>query len=319
MEEKNVKQLTFIVVLALVALAIYLLYSYHQYLGNYVGIAALALLVFVIFRYNVIVKIDEYERGVVLRLGRVVKVIGPGLHFLIPFVDHLDLKDIRSKTVDIKPQDVVTRDNIELKVDSVIYLHIGAEPQQVVNAVTKVDDYKQAARLFVQSTIRDVVGTMTLSEVISSIDLLNKKLKIGLKKLTSDWGIVIDSVEIKDVDIPKSILKSMHEQKSAEQKKMARKEIAEAEKIEIEAVREATKTLSPNALSYYYIKALEKMSDGKATKMVFPIEITRLAESVSGKLSNQPKDVPDELILKYQDIIKKMIDQSIEEKLAQKS
>ena len=126
--------------------------------------------------------------------------------------------------------------------------------------VIEVEDYRTAVKLYVISALRDVLGSMSLDDVISNIETINQKLKEGLKKTARDWGIVIENVEIKDVDIPKIVLDAMHKEKAAEQEKLARMERAKAHEYEIETVKRAAENLSDKAMAYYYIRALEMIS-----------------------------------------------------------
>ena len=126
---------------------------------------------------------------------------------------------------------------------------------------------------------------MDLPTVITSVELINTQVKQGLEQVSKDWGINVEAVQIKDIDIPKAVLDALQAEKIAVQEKLSRMEKALAQKAEINAVKEASEDLSDKALTYYYIKALEKMADGQATKIIFPVEVTRLAELVSGKIS----------------------------------
>ncbi len=248
------------------------------------------LIVFFLFlvRYSdvpVLIKLKDYERAVIFRLGKFNRIGGPGWALLIPFIESYTYVDLRTKTLDIEKQDVITRDSIEIRIDTVIYLKVKKDNESVARSVLEVEDFQEASRTYVMSALRDIIGEMTLPEVIANIDKINKRLHDSLSEVAEKWGLNVIAVQIKDVDLPEMVLKAMHEQKAAVQEKLARIERAEASKIEINAVKEATADLSDRALNYYYIKALEKISDGQSTKIIFPLQFTSLAQSISEKLS----------------------------------
>src|SRR3989338_1172945 len=279
------KEAVFVGVLLLLALVLFLALGNQNFLAqNLVPLVFAAFAVFMLWRFDFLLTLSDYERAVISRFGRVNRVGGPGWCLLLPPIETYETVELRTQIVDIPKQDVVTKDGIEVKIDAVIYLRVRDEPRSVINSVVKVEDYKRAAELYVVSEIRDVGGTLTMRELISNVDELNSRIQATLEKVAHGWGVEIQSVEIRDIDIPKAVLDAMHEEKAAVQKKLARMEEAEAHKAEIDAVKEAAEHLSDKAISYYYIKALEKMSEGKSTKIVFPMEISKLAAQISGKL-----------------------------------
>jgi regulator of protease activity HflC (stomatin/prohibitin superfamily) len=140
---------------------------------------------------------------------------------------------------------------------------------------------------------------MTLPEVIGQTEEVETKLQQEVEKIASKWGVEVVSVDFKDVDIPDTVLQAMHEEKAAEQRKFARMESAEAHSAEIKAVRDAAEQLSDKALAYYYIRALEKIGRGKSTKFIFPMELTRLAEAVSGRVGGTSSSDLEQLFKKY--------------------
>jgi regulator of protease activity HflC (stomatin/prohibitin superfamily) len=302
------KQLVFLSVIAVIILivaAVYLYWTTLQFLLPFIILAILMILMFA--KFDVLIMLREYERAVVFRFGKLHRVGGPGWFFMIPGIETFEMVDLRVQTLDIEPQDIITKGKIECKVDAVIYMRVGESKENVIKSVIRVEDYRRAAKIFVASTLRDVAGDMSLSELISKVESLNQQLKEKLQSISKDWGVLIDAVEIKDINIPKTVLDAMHDEKAAEQKKLARMEEALAHKAEIEAVKEAAAGLDDRALSYYYIRALEKMSEGKATKIIFPVELSRLADLVAGKIGTAglkkeaEKLSPEELIIKYKD------------------
>ncbi len=248
-----------------------------------------------------VVQLKEYERGVVFRMGKYERLIGPGWHFLIPFIETCTTVDLRIQTIDIKPQDVVTKDNIELKIDAIIYMKV-VDPKK---AILNVKDYKDTAVSYIQAHLRDVIGKMTLSEVLSNIDEINKRLSKGIKEADEEWGIQVQQVEIQSVKLPDVVIKAMHEKKAAEQQKLATKERAEASKMEIEAIRDAAAGLSDPALQYMYLQALQKIAEGRSNKIIFPLELSKLAEMFSHRLGVDYSKAQEKIRDRYEELVAK--------------
>lgn len=267
------------------------------------------LFLYFITNFEVLLKLLDYERAVIYRFGKVNRVGGPGWALVLPFIETYDLVDLRTRTLDVPKQNVVTSDGIELTVDAVIYIKVKKDKQSVVNSIIEVKDFKEASRLFVISSIRDIVGSMNLSDVISNIEIINAQVKENLERISSEWGLNVESVEIKDVRIPKTVLDAMHEEKAAVQQKLARIERAQAHKAEIQAVKEAASQLDQRALSYYYIRAIEGMSKNKGSQVFFPAEFSKLA----GVFASNKQDVPklEKLNDEYKNVLKNYIDKSV--------
>ncbi len=255
-----------------------------------IGFVALLLLVYA-RSPKFVIEIREYERAVVFRLGKLKGVYGPGWVTIVPFIDEPVIVDVRVQTVDVPKQDVITKSGIKLKIDAIIYLRV----RDPVKAVISVRDYRTASVSYVVAHLRDVVGKMTMEEVVSSIDIVNKDLKRGLGEVAKEWGIDVEKVEIKEVELPKEVQESMHKKRSAEELKLAAKEEAEANAIRIDAIRRAAGNLSQPAIEYLYLEALKKMAEGRSSKIIFPIELTKLAERISGVTGRKYSDVEKEL------------------------
>jgi len=269
---------------------------------NIVWIVAVLAFLFLLWKYDFVLMLKDYERAVIFRFGKVNRVGGPGWAVILPPMESHSYVDLRTHTIDIPKQDVITKGNIEISLDGVVYLRVRKDNESVVKSVVEIENYNEAAKLYIIGMIRDIAGGMELSNVISNIEDFNTQLKEGLKSLSEDWGVECVAVEITDIQIPKSVLDAMHDQKVAVQQKLATIERAEAQKTEIEAVKGATETLSDRALSYYYIKALERMSEGQSTKIIFPMELTNLAASISKKVgpAGEAKTAgEEELVKKY--------------------
>ena len=293
METSSMKSVIFLLVVVLVIAAIIGLVSYQELIiQNLLWIIIAIVILLMLWRFDYLLLLKEYERAVIYRFGRANRVGGPGWTFLLPPIESADIVDTRVHTIDIKPQAVVTKDKIELKIDAILYLKVKSDRESVTNSKIKVENYERASETFVQANIRDVAGSMTADEVISSIELLNREVKKNLEEISKEWGIQVEAVEIQHVDLPKEILDAMHHQKAAEQQRLARLQLAQAHGAEIEAVKSAAEGLSDRALAYYYVRALEKMSEGKSTKLIFPMEISRLAEAVSGRMGSISSQFP---------------------------
>jgi regulator of protease activity HflC (stomatin/prohibitin superfamily) len=287
MESYKVKQFIFILVLLLAFVVVYLsITNQETVVPLVIVLAAIAILLFLVRQYDFLLTLKEYERVLIYRFGHVNRVGGPGWAFMIPLIESFKIVDLRTNTIDIPEQEVITKDKIVTKVDAIVYLYVKPDAGSVTRSVIEIDDYKKAAELFVLSSIRDVAGTMTSTELISNTAELNKKVKEKLAQIAESWGVTIESVEISSIKLPETVSSAMHEQKAAEQKKLARMESALANQAEIDAVRTAAGQLSDKALAYYYIRALEKLGEGPATKFIFPMELSRLAEQLAGRVSS---------------------------------
>ncbi len=308
------KSFRYIIFLVLIIIAVFLISSAIQYsdvlLANLFWLSLLGIIGFIVWKYDVVLQLLDYQRAIIYRFGKVHRVGGPGWAFVWPIIEEVDLVDLRTKTIDVPKQDVVTKDGIEISIDAIIYLKVKKDNQSVVNSVIEVEDYVGASQLLVVSTLRDVIGSMNLGEVISSIELVNAQLKETLEKTSKNWGVMVDSVEIKDIQIPETVLNAMHEEKAAVQQKLARMERALAHKAEIEAVKEAAKDLDEKALAYYYIRAIENMSKTKGSKVFFPAEFSNLARSISSSniLSDKEKRGLVEKNEYYKELLKKYVD-----------
>ncbi|MFH1240323.1 MAG: SPFH domain-containing protein [Candidatus Diapherotrites archaeon] len=313
--ESGIKKIIFIVLVLFVLMIIAAIIVNIQMISdNLLWIGLLAVFLFIFWKFDIILLLTEYERAVIFRFGKVNRVGGPGWAFMIPFIENHKHVDLRTHTLDVPKQDVITQDSIELRVDAIIYLKVSSDPQSVINSVIEVEDFRDAVKLYVISTIRDVMGGMTLSEIIANLPKLNAALKEKLILISRNWGVDIASVEIKDVDVPKIVMDAMHEQKAAVQEKLARLQKADAHKAEIEAVKDATENLSQNAINYYYIKALEEMSKGQSTKIFFPVELSNLAASMSDRIGTKGKESEnfEKQIEPYKQLIEEFVDKAVE-------
>ncbi len=299
MDQQKMKAVIFAAVLLVVLAAVgVVLYAVAYNKLVYLVIALLVLLlIFGSMKYDTILQLKEYERAVVFRFGHFVGLRGPGWTFILPFVENYVKVDLRTQTLDVAPQKVITKDNIEVQIDAVVYLKV-VDPAK---AVLNVQDYKTASILYVESAIREMAGRMTAEEIISNVEEINQKLQADLQRIAKDWGVQIVSVELKRVELPPELMEAMHQRREAEQRRYAAEQEAEAEKVKIEAVKAAASGLNDRALAYYYLRALEQIAAGKATKIVLPLEVSTLAQSISSALGGavSPKKVEQDLEGKY--------------------
>lgn len=229
------------------------------------GPFAIPLFIAFAFVASAVKVLPEWERGVVLRLGRSIGIRGPGLILLIPGIERLVRVDTRTVTMDIPPQDVITLDNITLKVNAVLYFRV-VDPE---GAVTRVMDYLFATSQLAQTTLRSVLGQYQMDEVLSNRDKINHSLQSILDKATEAWGIKISNVEIKNVDLPKEMQVAMARQAEAERERRAKVISAEGEYQRAEKLRDASNILSTNpaAMQLAYLQAMTEIT-GEGTKTI---------------------------------------------------
>ncbi len=216
----------------------------------------------------------EYERGVVFRLGRVVGARGPGFIFLVPFIEKMVKVSLRVITMDVPPQDVITKDNVSVKVNAVVYFRV-VEP---IKAIIQVENYLYATSQLAQTTLRSVLGQVELDELLAEREKLNLKLQEVLDKQTDAWGIKVTMVEVKFVDLPQEMQRAMAKQAEAERERRAKVISAEGEYQASTKLAEASDILSesPMSLQLRYMQTLIDMSSDKSSTIVFPLPIELL-------------------------------------------
>lgn len=222
--------------------------------------------------------VPEYERGVIFRLGRLQGERGPGLFFVIPVFERMVRVDLRTITMDVPAQEVITLDNVTIKVNAVLYF-------QVINpndAVTKVMDFIRATMQIAQTTLRSVVGQMELDELLAQREKINQKLQHIIDEQTEPWGIKVTIVEVKDVELPNSMQRAMAKQAEAEREKRSKIIHAEGEFQASKALSAAAETIShqPIALQLRYLQTLTEIAVEKNSTIVFPLPVDTLKEFV---------------------------------------
>ena len=226
--------------------------------------------------------LNEYERGVIFRLGRLVGAKGPGLILLVPLIDKMVKVDMRTVTMDVPPQDVITRDNVTVKVNAVVYFRIIDAPK----AIVEVEDYYTATSQISQTTLRNVLGQSDLDDLLSHRETISQKLQQIIDEQTDPWGIKVTTVEVKDVEIPQSLQRAMAKQAEAERERRAKVIHAEGEVQASKQLAEAAKTLSQNKASIQlrYLQTLSEIATEKNSTTIFPIPVDIL-EGILNKLS----------------------------------
>lgn len=241
----------------------------------------IALVIFGVFLLANMIKIlPEWERGVILQFGRCKGVRGPGLIILIPVVEKMLRVSTRLYTMDIQPQDIITQDNVSMKVNAVVYFRV-TSPE---DAITKVEDYYFATSQLAQTTLRSVLGQFQMDDILTKRDLINHRLQDILDKETEPWGIKVTKVELKHIDLPPEMQRAMARQAEAERERRAKIISAEGELQRSQKLAEASNKLeeSPSALQLAYLHTLNEIAGNKTNTIVFPIPI-KMMESFMSK------------------------------------
>jgi regulator of protease activity HflC (stomatin/prohibitin superfamily) len=234
------------------------------------GFIAIVVLV-VLFLVNAIRILNEYERGVIFRLGRIIAAKGPGLILLIPILDKMQKVSLRLVTMEVPPQDVITRDNVTIKVSAVIYFRV----MDPVKAIVAVENYLYATTQLAQTTLRSVCGEAQLDELLSDRDKINSQLQDILDKHTEPWGIKVTVVELKNIDLPQEMQRAMARQAEAERDRRAKVINAEAEFQASVQLAEAAKVIEnhPVAVQLRFLQTLNEVASENNSTTIFPIPI----------------------------------------------
>lgn len=227
--------------------------------------------------------VQQYQRGVVFRFGKLMGERGPGLNFILPYIDQMRKVDMRVETLVVEPQEVITRDNVTVQVDAVVYF----QPINATDTIVKVQEYGTATSQIAQTTLRSVLGQSDLDELLAHRDKINERLREIIDGQTEPWGVKASIVEIKDVLLPEALQRVMSRQAEAEREKRAKIIHADGERIASEALAEAGARLaaSPASLQLRYLQTLVEMAGEKnATILPIPLDIIRqFAGAMSGK------------------------------------
>jgi regulator of protease activity HflC (stomatin/prohibitin superfamily) len=249
--------------------------------GVTIGLA-LALAVLLILLTMSVRIVNEYERGVIFRLGRVIGAKGPGLFFIIPIVDRMVKISLRTVTMDIPPQDVITRDNVTVRVNAVTYFNV-VDP---VRSVVAIEDYLFGTSQIAQTTLRSILGQVDLDELLINRDEINQRLQRIIDELTDAWGIKVTLVEVKDVELPETMRRAMASQAEAERDRRAKVIHALGEREAAGALGEAAVTLEahPAAMQLRVLSTMAEVSAERNSTLIFPlpIELMRLVDTMRG-------------------------------------
>ena len=232
----------------------------------------IAIVVMTVFFLSAAIRIlNEYERGVIFRLGRVIRAKGPGLIILIPVIDKMVKVSMRLIAMDVDPQDVITRDNVSVKVNAVIYYRV-IEP---IKAVIEVEEYNYAVSQLAQTTLRSVCGQAELDELLSAREKINSQLQEILDMHTDPWGIKVTTVELKHIDLPQEMQRSMAKQAEAERERRAKVINADGEFQAANKLAEAAEIIRdhPMALQLRYLQTMREISAEQNTTTIFPFPL----------------------------------------------
>jgi len=235
----------------------------------------LVVIVVAVMFFSAAIKImNEYERGVIFRLGRVIGAKGPGLIILIPVVDRMVRVDMRTITMDVPPQDVITRDNVSIKVNAVVYFRV----LDANAAVIKVENYLYATSQLAQTTLRSVCGQVELDEILSEREKINVNLQEILDRSTDAWGIKVSHVEVKQIDLPEEMKRAIAKQAEAERERRAKVIAAEGEFQAAQKLIEAAALMAtqPISLQLRYLQTLAQVAAENNSTTLFPIPIDLL-------------------------------------------
>ncbi|MGK2860745.1 MAG: slipin family protein [Chitinophagaceae bacterium] len=241
-----------------------------------VGLIAIVLFILIILA-NAIRILREYERGVIFRLGRLIGgggVKGPGLILLIPVIDKMVKVSLRTIVLDVPPQDVITQDNVSIKVNAVVYFRV-VEPQK---AIVQVENFLAATSQISQTTLRSVLGQSELDDLLSQREKINQKLQKIIDTNTEPWGIKVTNVEVKQIDLPQEMQRAMAKQAEAERERRSKVIAAEGEFQASQRLADAAKILSdqPSALTLRYLQTLTEIASENNSTTIFPIPIDLL-------------------------------------------
>jgi len=242
------------------------------------------ILIIVTFPFSLCVclkMVQEYERAVIFRLGRIKKggAVGPGLFFIVPCMDSIVTVDLRTVSIDIPPQEILTKDSVTVAVDAVVYYKI----MNPLAAVCNVENYASSTKLLSSTTLRTVLGTKTMAEILTDRENIASEIGGPLDKATDPWGIKVERVEVKDCRLPQQLQRAMAAEAEADREARAKVRAAEGEQKAARALKEASDVISesPNALQLRYLQTLTQISAEKNSTIVFPLPIDFLSHLVN--------------------------------------
>ncbi|HEY69132.1 MAG TPA: slipin family protein [Anaerolineae bacterium] len=261
-----------------------------DFLFSQLGLPLLVVLLLLISFIAAAIKIvQEYERGVIFRLGRLMGAKGPGLFFIIPIIDRMVKVDLRVVTLDVPSQEVITKDNVTVKVNAVVFFRV-IDPS---DAIVQVEDFRRATWNISQTTLRNVVGQSELDDLLANREEINHKLQQIIDEATEPWGVKVSIVEVKDVELPQAMQRAMAKQAEAEREKRAKIVHAEGEFSAAEKLVQAAELMTehPVSIQLRYLQTLTEISVEKNSTIIFPVPMD-IMEGLSGLVGNPGKTLP---------------------------
>ena len=255
-----------------------------------------------------IVNFMEYERGVVFKWGKFNRIAGPGWEVIFPLMERYIKADLRLEVISLPPHEVVTKDKVRFLVSPEIFMYVSNPKDAILN----VQNYKKAVIQYVTSALTHTLGDSTSDYIVAHMNEISDTLGHAIEHITNtpgkEWGVVVPRVKLAYIRFPDEVQSAMHKKVASEQLKLAAHEKAEAIKTEIDAIREAGGKLTDPALTYMYLESLDKVARGKATKIVLPLEISRMAESITRRTNGamnggRDMNVPPEMVQRYSEMV----------------
>ena len=312
MAQEQMQVVIFILILIAVAVSAFAVLSSGLPLG--LAIAGLLVLVGVLFIHPSLLILKEYERAVMFRLGKFHKVAGPGWVIYFSGIQTFNLVDLRTQVLDVQPQEVITQDNVKIKIDAVIYYRI-VDPKK---SVIEVKDIFGAIGHLLRAQLRTVIGRMLLEEVLEKTEELNVNLFNVVKEVEDKWGLVALRVEITSIELPPGLLAAFQRRREAGEYKEKLETEARAKQVSLEIIDKALRNMSDKTIAYLYLDVLKKVAEGKSNKIIFPLELSRLAGFISEKAGwrkgEDYENIAKTLVQAYQEQQKEALDSQQESK-----
>jgi regulator of protease activity HflC (stomatin/prohibitin superfamily) len=231
--------------------------------------------------------VQQYEKGVVFRFGKIVGIKEPGLTWIIPYIEWLRLVDLRTITLPIPPQKIITKDNVSVDVSAVAYYKV----VDVVKSIVAIENVMSAINQIAQTTTRNIVGKFQLDEILSERETINKEIRTVLDQHTEPWGVVASVVEIKDIELPENMQRAMAKQAEAEREKRAKIIAAEGEFLSVQKLADAADVISahPIALQLRNLQTMSEISVEKNSTIIFPAQFMTTVKEIAGFIKNENK------------------------------
>ncbi len=248
-----------------------------EFLLNLLSSMGGIIFIVILILFSAVKVAKEYERGVIFRLGRLVETRGPGIFLVIPIIEKMVKVDIRIITLDVPAQEVITRDNIPVRVDAVLYFKVSDPARSVV----EVENFMKATSQIAQTALRGVAGGVTFDDILAERDSINSKLHKIIDTATDPWGIKVSAVEIKHVEVPEAMQRAIAKQAEAERVRRAKIILAEGEFQAAQKLKEAGEILGANPITFRYLETIAEAAREKSNTIIFPAEMLDLVRKIS--------------------------------------